>query len=359
MIPAPKRGIATAVLLFVVSMVVFPWDPAAGNTDTAGIASVAGIAGGGVSVIPGTAGAGGAAGGTGTRGVAVSGVARSANKGFDALCERCHGMRTMAYHDQRTGRMVSLFVDRQKLAQSSHKQQACLDCHGSGFKVFPHDAATRLETRHCVDCHMEGGRFQRNKFEHIERDFLQSVHFQAMPDRFDCFSCHDPHAFQTLRNQGEIGALIQRDNQICLGCHSTPAGTTPLSKRRFTSLETTHNWLPQVALHWRSVRCLECHTPALGGNHVILKASYAERNCVSCHTRDSMLLTKLYKFRAQEDRQKAGFINSVVLNDAYIVGATRNHWLDRASVALVGFTLLGVVLHGLGRWITARRQKRE
>ncbi|MBF0136662.1 MAG: cytochrome c3 family protein [Magnetococcus sp. DMHC-1] len=283
--------------------------------------------------------------------------AQAIDKGTNAYCERCHGMPTLAQHDPRTGRLISLFVDQKKLEQSSHKKQECLDCHGKGFKQYPHDAASSLETRHCVDCHMENSRFQRNKFERIEREFLNSVHFQSMPDRFDCFSCHEPHSFQTVPKESEISLLVLRDNQICLTCHKTQAGTASLTKRRFASLETTHNWLPQVALHWRSVRCLECHTPTLGGNHVILKATYAERNCVACHTRDSILLTKLYKFRAQEDRQKAGFINSVVLNDAYIVGMTRNAWLDRFSLILVGLTLLGVTLHGLGRILAARRSK--
>ncbi|MBF0154626.1 MAG: cytochrome c3 family protein [Magnetococcales bacterium] len=306
-----ERRIATAVLLFVVSVVALVW----------------------------------------------GGAARAADKNNDTYCERCHGMPTLAYRDQRTGRLVNLFVDQGKLAQSSHNRQTCLDCHGTGFKQFPHDAASRLETRHCVDCHMESGRFQRNKFERIEREFLNSVHFQAMPDRFDCFSCHDPHTFQTVPKEGEMSLLVQRDNHICLSCHKTPAGTSLLTKRRFATLEAAHNWLPQVALHWRTVRCLECHTPVLGGNHVILKATYAERDCVACHTRDSILLTKLYKYRAQEDRQKAGFINSAVLNDAYIVGMTRNRWLDRASLALIGLTLLGVTAHGLGRWLAARKPK--
>ncbi|MBF0424518.1 MAG: hypothetical protein HQL66_01680 [Magnetococcales bacterium] len=296
--------------------------------------------------------------------VVLAGVkpAAAVDPNSDAYCERCHGMATMAYRDQRTGRLVNLFVDQKKLAQSSHKTETCLDCHSSGFKKFPHDAASRLETRHCVDCHVENKHFSRKKFEKIEREFLNSVHFQAMPDRFDCFSCHDPHTFQSTTKETEVSLTVARDNAICLGCHDTPVGAVTdvaaASKKRVVNLEVAHGWLPEVKLHWRAVRCLECHTPTLGGSHVIVKATYAERDCVSCHSHDSILKTKLYKYRAQEDRQKAGFINSAVLNDAYIVGMTRNRWVDDASLALVGLTLLGVSLHGLGRWFAARRHNR-
>ncbi|MBF0624361.1 MAG: cytochrome c3 family protein [Magnetococcales bacterium] len=274
----------------------------------------------------------------------------------DDQCFRCHGMASLAYLDPATGRMVALHVNRQEMAKSSHAKMKCLDCHGEGFRLYPHDRPTRMETRHCVDCH-EGSnnRFQRDKFLRIEREFERSAHFQAMPDRFDCFSCHDPHSFQGDGKLAGVSDLVKRDNAICQKCHAGQGRTGDLTQRRFASLDTIHQWLPKTALHWRAVRCIDCHTPHLGGSHVILPGQHAERNCVVCHSKDSILLTKLYKFQVQEERQKAGFINGLVLNDAYVIGMTPHRWLDRGGLALLGLTLLGVSAHGLGRYIRYRR----
>jgi hypothetical protein len=46
------------------------------------------------------------------------------------------------------------------------------------------------------------------------------------------------------------------------------------------------------------------------------------------------------------------------LNDAYIIGMTRNIILDRLSFAILGGMLLVLAAHGFGRWYFARRRRK-
>ena len=112
-------------------------------------------------------------------------------------------------------------------------------------------------------------------------------------------------------------------------------------------------------MHWQKVRCIDCHLSTEDNFlHRILDAEHAVRHCEDCHSANSILLTKLYKYTVQENRQKLGFINSVALNDAYIIGMTRNIILDRLSFTLLGLMLLGLAAHGFGRWYSARRRRK-
>jgi len=76
---------------------------------------------------------------------------------------------------------------------------------------------------------------------------------------------------------------------------------------------------------------------------------------VECHTQNSALLEKYYRHMAGEDREE-GFVNAVLLNNYYMLGATRNRKLDQAMGALAGLALLGIAVHGLGRWVARRKQ---
>lgn len=61
-------------------------------------------------------------------------------------------------------------------------------------------------------------------------------------------------------------------------------------------------------------------------------------SCESCHQRNGRLSN---------------------LDDIYIPASSRMTWLDRIGWLLVIGTLFGVLAHGLGRWWTSRRRKRE
>lgn len=278
----------------------------------------------------------------------------------DRYCLRCHGMKTLAYQDRATGGVRDLSINPEAMRGSDHAALSCRQCHGSGFDGYPHPLGERRQQLECLSCHENSQTFPRKQFEDAEKSFHRSIHFQSLPDTFTCFSCHDPHTFRALAGVSADGvaSLVAQDNSLCLQCHKDQEAIAALSKRSFQSVAENHAWLPEVKRHWQSVRCVECHTQdKRERSHFILGREYAVRDCVACHSQNSILTSKLYQYRSSEERHKAGFIHAVVMNDAYIIGMTRNLWLDWGSISLVAITLLGVTGHGLGRWVMHRKMK--
>jgi len=119
-----------------------------------------------------------------------------------------------------------------------------------------------------------------------------------------------------------------------------------------------HKWLPKPELHWKTVRCIECHTPSNAGIyfHQILPNNKAVKNCESCHTRNSILFSKLYRFRASESRQKIGFLKTLMFNTPYVIGMTRDPLIDQISIIIFILFIMGISAHSLGRWLAARRK---
>jgi hypothetical protein len=58
-------------------------------------------------------------------------------------------------------------------------------------------------------------------------------------------------------------------------------------------------------------------------------------------------MTSLYKYQARESRIEAGFLNSIILNDAFIIGANRNIILNRISL-IVFISVIGLLIIHLG-----------
>ncbi|MBF0272393.1 MAG: cytochrome c3 family protein [Magnetococcales bacterium] len=281
----------------------------------------------------------------------------------DQACLRCHGMPTLSYRDPATGGLRNLAIDPKTMALSDHKNLSCRDCHAAGFEVYPHFEEARRERLECLNCHQNNQKFPRALFESIERSFTRSIHYQSMQDSFTCFSCHNPHDFRKLSGQTResLNAMVTRDNGMCRHCHDSPEGIVGRTGRLFSSLSQTHAWLPETERHWSKVRCVECHTggDSARGSHFILSRNHAVRACEACHSQDSILATKLYRHRTREERRNAGFLHSVVMNDAYVIGMTRNQWLDWGGIALIILTLAGVGAHGLARYLVSRSNHHE
>ncbi|MBF0191403.1 MAG: cytochrome c3 family protein [Magnetococcales bacterium] len=286
-----------------------------------------------------------------------------ASQNKDGACLRCHGMPTLSYLDPATGGLRNLSIDSKAMARSDHKNLGCRDCHAAGFEVYPHFEEARRERLECLNCHQKNTNFPRALFESIERSFTRSIHYQSMQDTFTCFSCHNPHDFRMLSGQtrASLHSVVARDNGACRHCHDSPEGIVGRTGRLFSSLSQTHAWLPETERHWSKVRCVECHTGGdnARGGHFILGRNHAVRACESCHSQNSILATKLYRHRTREERRSAGFLHSVVMNDAYVIGMTRNQWLDWGGIGLIVLTLAGVGAHGLARYLVARRTRHE
>jgi hypothetical protein len=275
----------------------------------------------------------------------------------DQTCLRCHGMQSMAYLDPSTGGLRNLAIDAKALAASSHAKLSCRSCHGPGFEAYPHFEEAKRESLHCLECHKGNDRFPYALFESIEKGFTRSHHARAMPDSFFCSSCHDPHVFHGLfqTRVEDVPQQVRQDNGICLNCHRNNERIKAMTGRVLPTLQRSHAWLPDLERHWQAVRCVECHTgSSRPQDHFILDKSLALRDCVACHARNSLLTSKLYLYQSTEERQKAGFVNALVMNNAYVIGMTRNLWLDWAGLALLSLTLLVLLGHGFARWLANR-----
>lgn len=270
-------------------------------------------------------------------------------------CFRCHGGSKYELTDDFTGRTIHRsicgdhVIPREEYYTANHKSFACLDCHSEDFLTFPHPLESRLEEPYyCIDCHGYDEEYARYHFEEIQEEYEQSVHYKANPQEFSCWKCH-PHTYKiSIRNTENLQATIAYDNAICLSCHADFNRFQLLTNREKINIIQTHEWLPNQELHFKNVRCIECHTQindSILVSHLVLPKEQAVRRCSECHSSNSILVSTLYKFEAKESRNQYGFLNAVVMNDAYVIGANRNYWLNVISAIIFGVTFLGILIH--------------
>jgi hypothetical protein len=292
----------------------------------------------------------------------VSSLFAQTNKEKNQKCLRCHSMATIGYQDPQSGMLKNLSVIPGNFYNSNHKNLECTQCHPLEFATFPHPPKLKNKDLYCLNCHQENSKLFKYSFKSIEKDFKESVHYQKFGNKFSCFNCHDPHSFKiNARINTEIKKTVLYDNHICLECHNNETKIANFTKELIPDLNTSHQWLPHKDLHWKSVRCIDCHTEqsTAGVSHKILPKEKALKNCVECHSSNSILAQSLYKFQTKEDRDKVGFINAVILNNSYVIGATRNYYLNLLSFIIFGITLITLAIHGLMRWNSKKRNTNE
>ena len=275
----------------------------------------------------------------------------------NAECLSCHseeGLSAGKHPDVKPESLKGLMVDPHAFLGSNHANVECLSCHVVGFKEFPHAEKSVQEINNCDECHTRA-------FLRIEDQFLESVHAQKLPDKFTCVTCHDPHIFKRASWHENVRDAVHQDNAMCLGCHDAKETFAEWSKEPLPDLAKIHDWLPNIQNHWDSVRCVECHTPIPKKvlSHQIVAADKAQKNCVECHSVDSELRVRLYRHLVGEERERLGFFNSVIMNEAYVIGATRNRFLDLASFILLGLVGGGIAVHGSIRLIAAWLRRRR
>lgn len=267
-------------------------------------------------------------------------------------CLKCHGEEKFLLEDTAMGRAIhehmcpDRIVDREEFYSAVHKSFSCTDCHSYDFNTFPHPLEARVEeTFACLDCHGYDESFAQYHFEEIDAEFHESIH---NIDEFTCWKCHDPHSYRAfMRNADDLAEAILYDNNMCLDCHANFQHFMVLTDRAEINVIDSHDWLPNQAAHFAHVRCIECHTEindSILVAHNILPKTEAVQRCTECHSRDSRLMHTLYKFQSKEERQ-AGFVNGVIVNDAFVIGANQNPFLNKLSFLILGLTLLGMAYH--------------
>jgi hypothetical protein len=269
-------------------------------------------------------------------------------------CFGCHGSSKYTYYNQVSRKEVTSMmcenrvIHREEFYAANHKGFACTDCHSAEYDSFPHPGQLRMESNfNCIDCHGNDEKYAKYNFEKIETEFQQSIHFNNNGDAFTCWKCHNPHSYKiNIRNTKDITQSIAYDNQICLNCHSDFERFQLLTNRKEINLIQKHEWLPNQALHFSQVRCIECHArpnDSLLVAHLIMPKANAVKRCVECHSQNSLLMVSLYKYQAKENRTQAGFLNAIILNNAFVIGANRNIVLNRIS-SIAFFATLGLLL---------------
>ena len=231
----------------------------------------------------------------------------------------------------------------------------CVDCHGSHDLKKASDPYSSVNRQRipevCGKCHIS-----------IAQEYSTSIHGISLkkgnPDSPGCTYCHGEHA---IRPQAKVDQRIIQANEMnfdkmvsnkmlyCVECHTNES---MMKKYNISTVAKAHDWLPNKVAHWETVRCVDCHSsydpPKL--SHNILPPDKTIKKCEECHSKNSILMSVLYKHEKEKSREKLGFINGTVLSDAYVVGTTRNVYLDVLSLSILGMTLGGIGLHGLLRW---------
>lgn len=267
-------------------------------------------------------------------------------------CLKCHGEAKYLIEDPSTGRAkhelmyTERAIDRDAFYSSQHRSFACTDCHSYDYNTFPHSIETRVEEQMlCMDCHGYDETFAQYHFEDIEVEFQESIH---NIEEFTCWKCHVPHSYKAfMRNAEDLEEAILYDNNMCLRCHANFDRFSLLTDREEIVVVESHDWLPNQAAHFKNVRCIECHTEVNDSiliAHKILPKSEAVQNCTECHSKDTRLMHTLYKFQSLEER-KGGFVNGIMINESYVIGANQNVWLNRLSFLVFGMTLLVIAFH--------------
>ncbi len=275
-------------------------------------------------------------------------------------CLKCHGHTYYYYYNDWIEREVKermnpyCIVDSAEFYISNHWNFRCVDCHSEDYADFPHAGELRMEPIYeCLDCHGGDDHYAQYNFEGIDEEFHKSVHSSKHSEEFTCWMCHSPHTYRiNARTNENMQEFILYDNEICLSCHANTSKYQLLTTLDNPNILDKHDWLPNQGLHFKNVRCIECHAEInndLLVAHNVQPKEKAVKRCVDCHSKNSMLLTSLYKMQFTDQRSLTGFSNAAMLEEAYIIGANRNYYLNRLSVVLFGLVLLLITVHAVLR----------
>ena len=271
-------------------------------------------------------------------------------------CLSCHGSTYYSFDNEYTGMTEKkrmnpyLRIDSTHYMVGVHGTFGCIDCHSPDYENYPHNAELKLEFKYgCMDCHGGDPTYAHLHFDEIANEAFKSVHAEKMGEAFKCEMCHNPHSNKLVATTQKysIDDIVAVNNNMCLQCHADDSRYHIFTDNDKPAIIETHNWLPNQSLHFKNVRCIECHTSSADTmmvSHNILPKEQAIKNCVECHSNDGLLQAKLYKYLTIESRTENGFASSLK-NEAYVIGANRLPFLNYASVAIFALLMLGIGIH--------------
>lgn len=298
----------------------------------------------------------------------VAGEKVFTNKEDNAACLKCHASKHIRFTPEDSDqefvwKMYSdCVIDTSQFYASNHWNFKCTDCHSGEYEVYPHPAGLRFEyMASCIDCHGDDPEYAKFHFEKIQEEYEASVHFSNYANEITCWSCHDSHYYKlNARNRKQnLKMTIAYDNAICLSCHDDSDQYAMITERLNPDVTSTHDWLPNQANHFKSVRCIECHAEindTLLVSHKILPKENAVKKCVECHSTDSRLKATLYKYQLEEG---ASLLQDEMIGDAVLIGARRSTSVNLLSNILIILTVLGILGHLALRIIFKKKLSHE
>lgn len=247
-------------------------------------------------------------------------------------------------------------IDTVALRHGVHKNFDCTDCHSYEYTTYPHAANLKLEPMMtCLDCHGGDESFAKYQFEQIDEEVKKSIHYQVYGDVFTCSKCHSQHTYAPMaRTSSSVTEIVEYSNAMCLSCHNDMKRFHLVSGADKPTVVTIHEWLPNQELHFKHVRCIECHTPVedtLMVSHNILPKEQAVRRCAECHSSNSLLKASLYKYQNLQQRSENGNILGVLSNQSYVIGSHQIPILKTISLIIFFAALAGILIHGIFRII--------
>ncbi|NPA36916.1 MAG: hypothetical protein GXO47_08720 [Chlorobi bacterium] len=295
-------------------------------------------------------------------------AARYAGYEDNEKCFTCHGGTIYEFTNPESGKKMrrlmpkSRVLSKKAFYNSVHHNFSCTDCHSYEFNTFPHPSELIFEEyMNCIDCHGGDEQFAEYHFDEIQKEFEKSVHYSQEGNGFSCWKCHNPHTYVPIaRRTEDITTVVKISNNMCLNCHTNEEELRLFSGAKELDVSSAHDWLPNQTLHFQSVRCIECHTQindTVMVAHLVLPKAKAVQKCNECHSQNSILMATLYKFKAKEERRTSGFLNGIIINESYVIGANRNKKLNTLSIVIMLATLGGILIHLVLRLIFIKNTK--
>ncbi len=246
-----------------------------------------------------------------------------------------------------------LTVDPLEYRRSVHGRLACAECHPYGYARLPHSGPLTYPRFLCVSCHQKAGDVPQLALEERREELLGSAHGHQAERDFDCHTCHDPHLFRLVREEGAALERIRASNRLCLDCHGAAAGRKP-GFEDLSASARTHGLFPNPRAHFRKVKCVSCHTVERHTrDHDVLAADHSVRECSECHGQDSPLFEDSYT-----NPDAAGLPGPAgeARDDVYVIGSTRSEGLDLIGLGLLAMTFALTAAHSLARQIRKGRR---
>lgn len=281
-------------------------------------------------------------------------------------CLKCHSQQTYSFHNDLMGteekRLMSpyLIIDTIRLKAGVHQNFDCTDCHSYDYLTYPHEASLKLEPlMTCLDCHGGDDSYAQYEFEEINNEVTKSIHHQKFGDNFTCSKCHNQHYYSpTARTSSSVVEIVENSNTMCLSCHNDMKRFSLVSEDEQPAVVDIHNWLPNQELHFKHVRCIECHTSDkdnLMVSHNILSKEEAVRRCAECHSSNSLLKASLYKYQNLQQRAEDGTVSGLISNESYVIGSHQIPILKTISLIIFFATVFGIVIHLIFRIIIKKK----